>query len=81
MEAFIAEKDRPSPFQEGNWIIPRIIAEGLTDMDRLPCNLIDLYTEMKERFPSIEEKKIKEYAILIGEGGVVDLRKAKEETW
>jgi hypothetical protein len=36
---------------------------------------------MKERFPSIEEKKIKEYAILIGEGGVVDLRKAKEETW
>jgi hypothetical protein len=81
MEAYIAEKDRPSPFQEGNWIIPRIIAEGLTDMDRLPCNLIDLYTEMKERFPSIEEKKIKEYAILIGEGGVVDLRKAKEETW
>jgi len=81
MEPFIAEKDRPSPFQEGKWIIPRMVAEGLTDMDRQPCNLIDLYTEMKQRFPNIEEKQIKEYAILLGEGGVVDLRKAKEEIW
>jgi len=78
---FVSEKDRPSPFQEGKWVIPRMVAEGLTDIDRMPYNLIDLYTEMKERFPSIEEKKIKEYAILLGEGGVVDLRKAKEDTW
>ena len=81
IEPYIAEKDRPSPFQAGKWIIPRMVAEGLTDIDRQPFNLIDLYTEMKERFPNIEDKKIKEYAILLGEGGVVDLRKAKEETW
>jgi hypothetical protein len=81
IEPFVAEKDRPSPFQEGKWIIPRMVAEGLTDIDRRPYNLIDLYTEMKERFPNIEDKQIKEYAILLGEGGVVDLRKAKEDTW
>jgi hypothetical protein len=81
IEPFVAEKDRPSPFQEGKWIIPRMVAEGLTDIDRRPYNLIDLYTEMKERFPNIEDKQIKEYAILLGDGGVVDLRKAKEETW
>ena len=81
MEVFVAEKDRPSPFQEGKWLIPRMVAEGLTDIDRMPYNLIDLYTEMKERFPNIEDKQIKEYAILLGEGGVVDLRKAKEATW
>ena len=80
-EVFVAEKDRPSPCQDGNWLIPRIVAEGLTDIDRMPYNLIDLYTEMKERFPNIEDKQIKEYAILLGEGGVVDLRKAKEATW
>ena len=80
-EVFVAEKDRPSPFQEGKWLIPRMVAEGLTDIDRMPYNLIDLYTEMKERFPNIEDKQIKEYAILLGEGGVVDLRKAKEATW
>ena len=81
IEVFVAEKDRPSPFQEGKWLIPRMVAEGLTDIDRMPYNLIDLYTEMKERFPNIEDKQIKEYAILLGEGGVVDLRKAKEATW
>ena len=80
-EVFVAEKDRPSPFQEGKWLIPRMVAEGLTDIDRMPYNLIDLYTEMKERFPNIEDKQIKEYAILLGDGGVVDLRKAKEATW
>ena len=51
------------------------------DLDKQPFNLIDLYTEMKERFPNIEDKQIKEYAILLGDGGVVDLRKAKEDTW
>ena len=58
-----------------------MVAEGLMDLDRQPFNLIDLYTEMKERFPNIEDKQIKEYAILLGDGGVVDLRKAKEDTW
>ena len=81
IEPFVAEKDRPSPFQEGKWVIPRMVAEGLTDIARRPYNLIDLYTEMKERFPNIEDKQIKEYAILLGDGGVVDLRKAKEEVW
>ena len=81
IEPFVAEKDRPSPFQECKWIIPRMVAEGLTDIDRRPYNLIDLYTEMKERFPNIEDKQIKEYAILLGEGGGGDLRKAKEDTW
>ena len=81
MDPFVAEKDRPSPLQEGKWLIPRMVAEGLMDLDRQPFNLIDLYTEMKERFPNIEDKQIKEYAILLGDGGVVDLRKAKEDTW
>ena len=81
IEPYIAEKDRPSPFQEGKWLIPRMVAEGLMDLDKQPFNLIDLYTEMKERFPNIEDKQIKEYAILLGDGGVVDLRKAKEDTW
>ena len=81
IEPYIAEKDRPSPFQEGKWLIPRMVAEGLMDLDRQPFNLIDLYTEMKELFPNIEDKQIKEYAILLGDGGVVDLRKAKEDTW
>ena len=58
-----------------------MVAEGLMDLDRQPRDLIALYTEMKERFPNIEDKLIKEYAILLGEGGVVDLRKAKEDTW
>ena len=58
-----------------------MVAEGLMDLERPPFNLIDLYTEMKERFPNVEDKKIKEYAILLGDGGVVDLRKAKEDTW
>ena len=58
-----------------------MVAEGLMDLDKQPFNLIDLYTEMKERFPNIEDKQIKEYAILLGDGGVVDLRKAKEDTW
>ena len=81
MEPFIAEVDRPSPFQEGKWIVPRMIAEALFDIDGHPMNLLDLYTEMKERFPSIEDKDIKQYAILLGENGVVDLRNAKEKEW
>ena len=80
-QPFVAEVDRPSPFQEGKWVIPRMIAEALLDIDGHPMNLIDLYTEMKERFPNIEDKEIKEYAILLGEGGVVDLRNAKEKEW
>ena len=80
-EPYIAEVDRPSPFQEGKWVIPRMIAEALLDIDGHPMNLIDLYTEMKTRFPNIEDKEIKEYAILLGEGGVVDLRNAKEKEW
>ena len=80
-EPYIAEVDRPSPFQEGKWVIPRMVAEALLDIDGHPMNLLDLYTEMKERFPSIEDRDIKEYAILLGEGGVVDLRNAKEKEW
>ena len=80
-EPFVAEVDRPSPFQEGKWVIPRMVAEALLDIDGHPMNLLDLYTEMKERFPNIEDRDIKEYAILLGEGGVVDLRNAKEKEW
>jgi len=78
-EPFIPEVDRPSPFQEGKWIIPRMIAEGMMDLDGKPYNLIDLYMEMVNRFPNMNDKNIKEYAIILGEGGSVDLRNAKEK--
>ena len=77
MEAYVAEADRPSPFQEDmDWIVPRIIADGLLDLDSRPMDLIALFIEMKERFPQYDEKELKSYAIRLVDNGAVDLRRA-----
>ena len=45
--------------------------EGIKDFS-------DLFLEMKSRFPNIEDKKLKSYAIRLCAEGVLDLRRAKE---
>ena len=55
-----------------------MVAEGIRDIDGKPYNLIDLFLELKNRFPSIEDKKLKTYAIRLCSDGVIDLRRAKE---
>jgi hypothetical protein len=77
MPAFVAEADRPSPFQDDmEWLVPRIIADGLLDLDSRPMDLISLFVEMKERFPSYSDKDLKQYAIRLVDNGAVDLRRA-----
>ena len=79
MPAYVAEADRPSPFDDGRkWIVDRMIAEAIKDIDGQPYNLIDLFLELKSRFPNVEDKKLKSYAIRLCIDGVVDLRRAKE---
>jgi len=79
MPAYVAEADRPSPFDDGRkWIVERMVAEAIKDIDGQPYNLIDLFLELKTRFPNIEDKKLKSYAIRLCIDGVVDLRRAKE---
>jgi hypothetical protein len=55
-----------------------MVAEGIRDLDGKQYNLIDLFLELKDRFPSIKESKLKAYAIRLSIDGVVDLRRAKE---
>ena len=77
--AYVAEAERPSPFDDGRkWIVERMVAEAIKDIDGQPYNLIDLFLELKTRFPNIEDKKLKSYAIRLCIDGVVDLRRAKE---
>tara|TARA_Y100001938_G_scaffold43035_1_gene59484 strand:+ start:3581 stop:4237 length:657 start_codon:yes stop_codon:yes gene_type:complete len=78
-EPFVGEADRPSPFDDDKkWVVDRLIAESLRDLDGEQFNLIDLFLEMKSRFPHIEDKKLKSYAIRLCAEGVLDLRRAKE---
>ena len=79
MPAYVTEADRPSPFDDGRkWVVDRMVAEAIRDIDGQPYNLIDLFLELKKRFPNIEDKKLKTYAIRLSIDGVVDLRRAKE---
>ena len=79
MSAYVDEADRPSPFDDSRkWVVERMVAEGIRDIDGKPYNLIDLFLELKNRFPSIEDKKLKTYAIRLCSDGVIDLRRAKE---
>ena len=79
MTAFVKEADRPSPFDDDRkWVVERMVAEGIRDLNGEPYNLIDLFLELKSRFPAIEEGKLKSYAIRLSIDGVVDLRRAKE---
>ena len=79
MSAFVDEADRPSPFDDSRkWVVERMVAEGIRDLDGKQYNLIDLFLELKDRFPSIKESKLKAYAIRLSIDGVVDLRRAKE---
>jgi hypothetical protein len=76
---YVDEADRPSPFDDGKkWIVERMVAESLRDIDGELYNLIDLFLELKKRFPAIEDKTLKAYAIRLSIDGVVDLRRAKE---
>ena len=78
-DPYVGEADRPSPFDDNKkWVVDRIIAESLRDIDGQPYNLIDLFLEMKSRFPHMEDKKLKSYAIRLCAEGVLDLRRAKE---
>tara|TARA_R110002020_G_scaffold467543_1_gene691155 strand:+ start:3366 stop:4025 length:660 start_codon:yes stop_codon:yes gene_type:complete len=79
IEAYVDEVDRPSPFDDNRkWVVERIVAEGIRDLDGKPYNLIDLFLELKSRFPAIKESKLKSYAIRLSMDGTVDLRRAKE---
>jgi len=79
MPSFVDEADRPSPFDDSRkWIVERMVAEGIRDLDGKQYNLIDLFLELKDRFPSIKESKLKAYAIRLSIDGVIDLRRAKE---
>ena len=60
------------------WLVERLVAEGIRDLDGKPYNLIDLFLELKSRFPAIKDKKLKMYAIRLSIDGIVDLRRAKE---
>ena len=76
---FVDEADRPSPFDDSRkWLVERLVAEGIRDLDGKPYNLIDLFLELKSRFPAIKDKKLKMYAIRLSIDGIVDLRRAKE---
>ena len=76
---YVDEANRPSPFDDGKkWIVERMVAENLRDIDGEVYNLIDLFLELKTRFPAIEDKTLKAYAIRLSIDGVVDLRRAKE---
>lgn len=76
---FVQEADRPSPFDDDRkWVVDRMVAESLRDLDGEQFNLIDLFLEMKTRFPVIDDKKLKAYAIRLCAEGVLDLRRAKE---
>ena len=76
---FTPKIDMPSPFDDSRkWIVERMVAEGIRDLDGKQYNLIDLFLELKDRFPSIKESKLKAYAIRLSIDGVIDLRRAKE---
>ena len=82
MTPFLEEVDRPSPFpDEAEWVVPRMVADGLLDKDGHEFDLISLFLVMKERFPSHTDKDLKQYAIRLINNGTLDLRRAVENAW
>jgi|TARA_Y100000310_G_scaffold135437_2_gene134301 hypothetical protein len=78
LDIFKSEKDRPSLFTEGKYLIPAEVVSALRPFDGHPINMIDLFLQIRELFPRIPEKDIKKYTIKLCENGVLDLRKAME---
>ena len=78
MEVFKAEKERPSLFTEGKYLIPQDIISALRPFDGEPMNMIDLFLKIKELFPHKLENDIRKYSIKLCENGVLDLRKGVE---
>jgi hypothetical protein len=81
-EMFVAEKFRPSltnsEEQKYRWVIPEEIAEFLADKDGQPMTMIDLFLILKDRFPAIEEKELKKYAVKLCEHNILNLVNARE---
>ena len=79
-DVFVEEADRPSPFPEdANYVVPRMVADGLLDHDGQQIDLIALFLVMKERFPKYEDKELKQFAIRLINNGSLDLRRAVEK--
>ena len=78
LDIFKSERDRPSLYTEGKYLIPAEIVSALRPFDGHPMNMIDLFLKIRELFPHTAEKDIKKYTIKLCENGVIDLRKAME---
>ncbi len=83
IEIFVAEKFRPSlnesEEQSYTWLVPEEIVEYLKDKDGQPMNMIDLFLILKERFPAIEEKELKKYAVKLCEHNILNLMNARKK--
>jgi hypothetical protein len=82
IDMFVEEKFRPSltnsEEQKYRWVIPEEIADFLADKDGQPMTMIDLFLVLKERFPAIEEKDLKKYAVKLCEHNILNLVNARE---
>lgn len=82
-EMFIAEKFRPdltgSEEQAYNWTVPEEIVEFLKEKDGDPMTMIDLFLILKDRFPAIEEKELKKYAVKLCEHNTLNLINARQK--
>jgi len=82
-EMFIAEKFRPdltgSEEQAYNWTVPEEIVEFLKEKDGDPMTMIDLFLILKDRFPAIEEKELKKYAVKLCEHNTLNLMNARQK--
>ena len=80
---FIAEKFRPdltgSEEQAYNWTVPEEIVEFLKEKDGDPMTMIDLFLILKDRFPAIEEKELKKYAVKLCEHNTLNLMNARQK--
>ena len=82
IDMFVEEKFRPSltdsEEQKYRWVIPEEIAEFLSDKDGQPMTMIDLFLLLKDRFPAIEDKELKKYAVKLCEHNILNLVNARE---
>ena len=77
-KVFKSEKERPSLFTEGKYLIPQDIVSSLRPFDGEPMNMLDLFLKIKKLFPTVPENDVRKYSIKLCENGVLDLRKAME---
>ena len=83
VEMFVAEKFRPdltgSEEQAYNWTVPEEIVEFLKDKDGDPMTMIDLFLILKDRFPALEEKELKKFAVKLCEHNTLNLINARQK--